>query len=37
MRAAEILGVDTVRFIEPGFAALTDSRFNAVLADNTGG
>ena len=32
MRAAEILGVDTVRFIEPDFAALTDSRFNAVLA-----
>ena len=32
MKAAEILGVDTVRFIEPDFAALTDSRFNAVLA-----
>jgi hypothetical protein len=32
MRAAEILGVDTVRFIEPGFAALTDSRFTAALA-----
>ncbi len=32
MRAAEILGVDTVRFIEPGFAALTDSRFTAGLA-----
>jgi len=32
MRAAEILGVDTVRFIESDFAALTDSRFNAVLA-----
>jgi hypothetical protein len=33
MRAAEILGVDTVRFIEPGFAALTDSRFNVFLAE----
>jgi len=32
MRAAEILGVDTVRFIESDFAALTDSRFNAILA-----
>jgi hypothetical protein len=32
MRAAEILGVDTVRFIEPDFAALTNSRFNAILA-----
>ena len=33
MRAAEILGVDAVRFIEPDFAALTDSRFNAGLAE----
>ncbi len=33
MRGAEILGVDTVRFIEPDFAALTDSRFNAILAE----
>jgi hypothetical protein len=32
MKAAEILGVDTVRFIEPVFAALTDSRFNTILA-----
>ena len=36
MRAAEILGVDTVGFIEPGFAALTDSRFNAILAATQG-
>jgi hypothetical protein len=33
MRAAEILGIDTVMFIEPGFAALPDSRFNRVLAE----
>jgi hypothetical protein len=33
MRAAEILGVDTVRFIEPEFAALTDGRFTAGLAE----
>jgi len=33
MRAAEILGVDTVGFIEPGFAALTDSSFTAALAE----
>jgi hypothetical protein len=33
MRATEILGVDTVRFIEPGFAALTDSRYNAGLTE----
>lgn len=32
MRAAEILGIGTVRFIEPDFASLTDGRFNAVLA-----
>ena len=36
MRAAEILGVDTVRFIEPEFAKLTDSRFNAILAETQG-
>jgi hypothetical protein len=34
MNASEILGVDSVRFIEPDFAALTDSRFNAILAEN---
>jgi hypothetical protein len=33
MRAAEILGIGTVRFIEPDFASLTDGRFNAVLAE----
>ena len=33
MRAAEILGVDTVRFIEPGFAALTDVGYTARLAE----
>jgi hypothetical protein len=33
MRATAILGVDTVRFIEPGFAALTDSRYNAGLTE----
>jgi hypothetical protein len=32
MKAAGILGVDEVGFVEPDFAALTDSRFNAVLA-----
>ena len=32
MSAAEILGVDEVRFIEPEFSALTDSRHNAILA-----
>jgi hypothetical protein len=32
MRAAEILGVDTIGFIEPDFAALTDGRFNTMLA-----
>jgi hypothetical protein len=36
MKAAEILGVDAVRFVEPDFAALTDSRFNAVLAATKG-
>jgi len=33
MRAAEILGIDSVRFIEPEFSALTDSRFNTILAE----
>jgi hypothetical protein len=33
MRAAEILGIDTIRFIEPDFAALTDSSFTAALAE----
>jgi hypothetical protein len=33
MRATAILGVDTVRFIEPGFAALTDNRYNAELTE----
>ena len=32
MKAAEILGVDEVTFIEPGFAALTDCTFTAGLA-----
>ena len=32
MKAVEILGVDAVGFIEPDFAALSDSRFNAALA-----
>ena len=32
MRAAEILGVDDIRFIEPDFAALNDSRYNVALA-----
>ena len=36
MKAAEILGVDSVRFVEPGFATLTDNTFNAVLASGTG-
>jgi hypothetical protein len=33
MRAAEILGIDSVRFIEPEFSALTDCRFNSILAE----
>lgn len=36
MKAAEILGVDTITFVEPAFASLTDSRFNAVLAETNG-
>ena len=35
MKAAEILEVDLVRFIEPDFASLTDNRFNAILASTT--
>jgi hypothetical protein len=33
MKAAEIFGVDVIRCIEPDFASLTDSRFNAALAE----
>jgi hypothetical protein len=33
MRASEILGTGTVRFIEPDFASLTENRFNAALAE----
>jgi hypothetical protein len=36
MRAAEILGVDALRFIEPSYADLTDSDFTAVLAEFLG-
>ena len=36
MKAAEILGVETVGFVEPAFAALTDSGFNMVLAEVVG-
>jgi len=36
MSAAEILGVDAVRFIEPEFSALTDFRHNAFLAATRG-
>ena len=32
MRATEILGVEDVRFIEPDFSSLTDTRINADLA-----
>jgi hypothetical protein len=32
MNVQEILGVDAVRFVEPEFAAQTDSLFNSVLA-----
>jgi hypothetical protein len=32
MKAAEILGVDTLRFIEPEFSSLTDTRNNEGLA-----
>jgi hypothetical protein len=35
MKAAEILEVEEVRFIEPDFASLTDNRFNAILASTT--
>jgi hypothetical protein len=33
VKAAEILGVDAVTFIEPAFAALTDAGFNTLLAE----
>ena len=33
MKAAEILGVDALTFIEPAFAALTEAGFNAYLAE----
>jgi hypothetical protein len=33
MKAAEILGLDEIRFIEPEFDALTDARNNAILAE----
>ncbi len=33
MRAEEILGIDTVRFIEPEFSALTDTGNNVILAE----
>ena len=36
MKAAEILGVDAVRFVEPAFAALTDAGFNTLLAETPG-
>ena len=36
MKAAEILGIDAVRFIEPDFSSLTDTRNNANLAGTTG-
>jgi hypothetical protein len=32
MKVTEILGIDEVRFVEPEFAAQTDSLFNGVLA-----
>src|SRR5512137_2846620 len=32
MNVPEILGIDAVRFVEPEFAAQTDSLFNDVLA-----
>jgi hypothetical protein len=36
MKAADILGVDTLRFIEPSFAELTDSAFTSMLAESPG-
>jgi hypothetical protein len=36
MKAAEILGVETVRFIEPEFTAQTDMIFNTMLAAEGG-
>jgi hypothetical protein len=36
MKTADILGVDTIRFIEPEFAAQTDTIFNTMLAAEGG-
>jgi len=36
MRAAEILGVEALRFIEPTFADLTDRNFTSILAEFPG-
>jgi hypothetical protein len=36
MKAAEILGVENIRFIEPEFAAQTDMIFNTMLAAESG-
>jgi hypothetical protein len=36
MKAAEILGIDTVRFIEPEFAAQPDPFFNSAFAGEAG-
>ena len=36
MKASEILGVETVGFVEPAFAALTDCTFNMVLVEVVG-
>ena len=33
MKAAEILGVEKLRFIEPSYAELTNAGFNELLAD----
>jgi len=36
MKAAEVLGVEAVGFVEPAFASLTDCTFNMVLAEVVG-
>jgi hypothetical protein len=36
MKAAEILGVDTIRLLEPSFADLTNTGFNSMLAELPG-
>lgn len=36
MKAAEILGVDEIVFVETAFATLTDTRFNTILAETPG-